>query len=61
MCVCVPGITGSNCEVNINECESNPCRWGNCVDKIGHYDCECEEGFMGAHCEIDIDECDLYK
>ncbi|XP_052127342.1 protein crumbs isoform X1 [Frankliniella occidentalis] len=61
ICLCVPGITGSNCEVNINECESNPCRWGNCVDKIGHYDCECEEGFMGAHCEIDIDECDLYK
>lgn len=59
VCLCVPGTTGVNCEVNINECESNPCRWGNCVDKIGHYECECEEGFKGAHCEIDIDECEI--
>lgn len=60
-CLCVPGITGDNCEININECESSPCKWGNCVDKVGSYACECEEGFEGPHCEIDIDECDRYK
>ncbi|KAH8334832.1 hypothetical protein KR067_012180, partial [Drosophila pandora] len=32
-CVCVQGITGKNCEININECESNPCsKHGNCND-----------------------------
>lgn len=60
-CLCVPGTTGVNCEININECESSPCKWGQCADKVGGYACECEEGFEGPHCEIDIDECDRYK
>lgn len=34
-CLCVLGVTGRNCETNINECESNPCLYGACVDKIG--------------------------
>ncbi|KAJ8978001.1 hypothetical protein NQ317_004546 [Molorchus minor] len=34
-CLCVPGVTGQNCEININECESNPCYNGVCSDKIG--------------------------
>ena len=34
-CLCVPGIAGKNCEININECDSNPCsKWGNCVDGV---------------------------
>lgn len=61
-CICVKGITGRNCETNINECDSNPCsKNGQCIDGIGSYTCECEAGFTGVHCEIDIDECSLYK
>uniref|UniRef100_A0A6B2E8N3 Putative cadherin egf lag seven-pass g-type receptor n=1 Tax=Phlebotomus kandelakii TaxID=1109342 RepID=A0A6B2E8N3_9DIPT len=61
-CVCVDGIIGRNCEVNINECESNPCsKYGTCVDEVGTYSCECEPGFEGKHCEINIDECEKYK
>ncbi|KAI5707881.1 hypothetical protein M8J77_011733 [Diaphorina citri] len=60
-CLCVPGTAGSNCEININECESNPCRWGSCTDKVGGYACECEPGFEGVHCEVDIDECERYS
>lgn len=62
-CICVPGIIGRNCEININECDSNPCMKnnGNCVDGVGTYTCECEPGFEGTHCETDIDECQLYK
>lgn len=33
-CVCVPGIMGKNCEININECESNPCKHGTCIDGV---------------------------
>jgi len=50
-CVCVEGVTGENCEININECESNPCQYGTCNDKIGGYVCECEDGYEGIHCE----------
>ncbi|CAG9817889.1 unnamed protein product [Phaedon cochleariae] len=61
VCLCVPGVTGQNCEVNVNECESNPCFYGTCVDKIGGYLCECDEGYEGVHCEEDIDECAKYS
>ncbi|XP_058806153.1 protein crumbs isoform X2 [Phymastichus coffea] len=60
-CICVPGVTGKNCETNINECESNPCIEGVCMDRIGGYNCECDEGFEGEHCQIDIDECKRYN
>ncbi|XP_055635267.1 protein crumbs isoform X3 [Toxorhynchites rutilus septentrionalis] len=60
-CICVPGTMGKNCETNINECDSSPCKNGNCIDGIGSYTCECEPGFEGVHCETDIDECLKYQ
>ncbi|XP_076660402.1 cell polarity complex component crumbs isoform X2 [Halictus rubicundus] len=59
-CLCVQGVTGKNCEVNINECDSSPCKAGSCLDRIGGYICECEEGYEGDHCQHDIDECKRY-
>ncbi|XP_015599265.1 protein crumbs isoform X2 [Cephus cinctus] len=59
-CICVQGVTGKNCEFNINECESNPCLAGTCMDRIGGYTCECDEGYEGDHCQHDIDECKRY-
>lgn len=32
--VCVPGIIGRNCEIDIDECESNPCQHGTCHDEV---------------------------
>lgn len=52
---------GTNCEINIQECDSNPCLHGVCQDQIGGYICECEDGFEGLHCETDINECEKYK
>ncbi|XP_025835498.1 protein crumbs isoform X2 [Agrilus planipennis] len=59
-CLCVPGVTGRNCEINIDECDSNPCVNGVCQDRIGGYVCECNPGYEGEICQNDIDECEKY-
>ena len=38
-CQCKPGYTGSKCEVNINDCEENPCKNNaTCHDKVIFYE-----------------------
>lgn len=59
-CLCVPGVTGLNCEIDINECDSNPCYSGLCVDKIDGYICDCEPGYEGDHCDVEINECEKF-
>ena len=37
-CVCGPGWTGDTCEVNIDECQEQPClNDGHCIDLVGGF------------------------
>ncbi len=36
----------------INECVSNPCINGDCVDGINLYACNCNEGWTGYNCDV---------
>ena len=46
-CDCFDGFEGTNCETNINECDSNPCQnGGTCSDKVNNFDCLCLSGFF---------------
>ena len=43
---------GKFCEVDLNECESEPCfNGGTCVDRPGYFVCICVEGFGGVTCQ----------
>ena len=50
-------LTGPRCEIEVDECESNPCHNGVCDDLVGDFKCECISGFYGRLCEYDYDEC----
>ena len=41
---------------DINECSSNPCLNGTCIDEINMFSCECDGGWKGLLCDK-TDEC----
>lgn len=52
-CLCPRGFTGKNCEIESNECESNPCQnGGRCKDLVNGFTCLCSQGFSGIFCEV---------
>ncbi|KAM9385652.1 sushi, nidogen and EGF-like domain-containing protein 1 [Pholidichthys leucotaenia] len=57
-CSCLAGFTGRRCQINVDECSSNPCQnGGTCKDQINGFICQCPPGYTGVHCETDMDEC----
>ena len=43
-CSCAAGFTGKFCDQEINECDSNPCVTGKCIDLHLSYQCVCPRG-----------------
>ena len=53
------GFYGLKCELEINECLSQPCTHGQCINLVNGYACiNCSlVGFTGPACDIPIDYC----
>lgn len=58
-CDCNTGFTGSDCEININDCNDQVCNNGTCIDGVGNFTCKCSPGFSGRQCEHEDSPCDL--
>eukprot|EP01052_Picozoa_sp_SAG31_P049359 SAG31_NODE_10768_length_1100_cov_0.932068_1_plen_231_part_10 len=58
-CVCGSGWRGGDCEVNFDDCASNPCKnnAASCIDGVDSFECICAVGWQGDTCENDVDEC----
>ncbi|XP_077869577.1 vitamin K-dependent protein Z-like [Saccoglossus kowalevskii] len=58
-CNCSAGYNGTNCELNINECLSDPCmNGGTCTDGIDKFTCTCTSNWTGLTCNEDVNECE---
>ena len=52
MYITVVFILGTNCDRNINDCESEPClNGGQCFDGVNSFTCVCPAGTAGKLCD----------
>jgi hypothetical protein len=54
-CQCLPGFTGQMCEVNVDDCLSEPCKHGRCIDNINGFVCQCYQGYDDLFCDVSRD------
>ncbi|KAK7506491.1 hypothetical protein BaRGS_00001966, partial [Batillaria attramentaria] len=60
ICQCFPGYTGPLCDIEIDECASEPClNGGTCTDLINGFECSCRANFTGTTCELPEKRCSL--
>ncbi|KAM5327344.1 sushi, nidogen and EGF-like domain-containing protein 1 isoform 1-T13 [Glossophaga mutica] len=58
-CSCLSGFTGKTCQLDVNECASQPCQnGGTCTHGVNSFSCQCLAGFGGPTCETAQSPCD---
>lgn len=57
-CNAIIGFSGERCEINIDDCQFDPCVHGTCTDGLNEYQCSCEAGYTGKNCDDEIDFCE---
>ncbi len=56
-CECFPGYTDAVCNTDIDECETDMCQNGACIDLVNNFECQCNPGWNGTLCDVDLDFC----
>ncbi|XP_051554569.1 neurocan core protein-like [Myxocyprinus asiaticus] len=58
-CFCPQGYAGESCEIDVDDCQSNPCEnGGTCIDKEDLFICVCLPSYSGDRCERDTEGCE---
>lgn len=60
-CICNSGWEGDQCEMDTDDCASQPCVHGSCKDYLAGFQCNCHLGYAGTLCDEDIDECEHHN
>ena len=50
-------LIGNLCQFNIDECASDPCNQGDCIDLASGYECVCDTQWSGENCDVYLDPC----
>lgn len=50
-------FAGINCEIDTDECLSNPCIHGKCTNELNRYKCYCDDAYTGTNCETKLAPC----
>lgn len=57
-CECKPGFKGTNCEVEVDDCQNSPCTNGGTCQNVGSgFQCKCRDGYTGKRCETVAESC----
>ncbi|KAA0718511.1 Neurocan core protein [Triplophysa tibetana] len=58
-CLCPQAYSGESCEIDVDDCQSNPCEnGGTCIDKEDSFVCLCLPSYSGDRCERDTEGCE---
>ena len=58
-CYCPPGLTGTDCLIQIDYCSSQPCyNNGTCLSQLDSFACQCQSNYKGRLCQTLIDPCE---
>jgi hypothetical protein len=55
----IVGFEGERCEINIDDCASEPCVHGACIDGVADYTCDCDDRWEGNNCDDYVGESPL--